>query len=117
MSPTGDRGSATIWIVVAIGLVVAATSVAIGLGGALLARRHAADAADEAALAVAAHALAGPAACGYGAAIAGRDGARMGRCELADAIATVEVTVRLPGALARFGTADGRARAGPVSVG
>lgn len=105
------------WTVVAIAVVAVAAGVAILLGTVMLARHRASSAADEAALAVASHALAGPAgACAVGDRIARLDGATMRSCTLVDAIATVDVEVVLPAALRHLGAATGQARAGPISA-
>ena len=112
-----ERGSATVWMVGAIALTILVTGAALSVGSAISTRHRAAAAADEAALAVAAAAIQGPpAACAIGARIAAANGARLTRCRLADAIATVEVQAAMPGGLRRFGSASVAARAGPVSV-
>jgi secretion/DNA translocation related TadE-like protein len=122
-----QTGSATIWMVSAIAVVVMMAVAAIGVGSVVLARHRAGNAADAAALAAAADAIDGPAAaCARGAAIARLDGARLISCSLQDAVAAVRVTVALPRAIralaARTGEvgtlsdASGQARAGPVSV-
>jgi secretion/DNA translocation related TadE-like protein len=113
-----DQGSATIWMVAAIAIVAMITGTMLSVGVVMVDRHRAAAAADEAALAVAAASIQGPpAACASGNRIAHLDGAALDRCDLADAIATVEARVALPGWLARFGSAIGRARAGPASAG
>lgn len=110
-----DSGYATVWLVAAMAVVGVAAGVAISVGVVALERHRAAAAADAVALKVAMAAIDGPAvACRDGAAIGRLDGATLTTCQLAGSIATVEVTVRLPGPLARFGVATGRARAGPA---
>jgi hypothetical protein len=97
-------------------MVVAAAAASFCYGAATLARHRAAAAADAAALVVALHAVDGSGgACGLGGGLARLDGAMLTRCELAGAIATVAVSVRLPPPLAGFGTAVAAARAGPAS--
>jgi len=114
---TRDEGSATIWIVAAIAVVAVMTGAVLSVGVVMVDRHRAAAAADEAALAVAAASIDGPpAACAWGTRIARLDGAALRRCDLVDAIATVETRIELPGWLRRFGAAVGRARAGPVSA-
>lgn len=116
MTSTRDGGYATVWIVIAMAVVIAAAGVATTVGAATIERHRAAAAADATALKVALDALAGPTvACRDGAALARRNGATLTRCNLDGADATVEVAIRLPGVLAAFGAAHGRARAGPVS--
>lgn len=113
-----DAGFATVWVVAAMALVVAATAVALGYAVATFERHRAAAAADASALAVALDAVRGPgSACSAGAALARRNGASVTRCELAGSVAEVAVAVRLPGVLAGFGPAIGVARAGPASLG
>jgi secretion/DNA translocation related TadE-like protein len=116
MNGNHDRGSATVWVLVGMAVVVAAASVASWLGLATVARHRAAAAADAAALGVAMSVLRGPtAACRAGAALARANGARLTACQVAGADAVVTVVVGLPGFLARWGVATGRARAGPAS--
>jgi secretion/DNA translocation related TadE-like protein len=106
-----------VWVVTAVALVGAATAVALSYGAAVVDRHRAAAAADAVALDVALKAIEGPAMACREAALLGRlDGARVSRCDLQGTIADVSVSVRLPGLLARFGSAVGRARAGPVGA-
>ena len=104
-------------MVAAIAIVAMITGAVMGVGVVMVDRHRAGVAADEAALAVAAASIEGPvAACERGSRIARLDGASLHRCALADAIATVEAGIPLPGWLGRFGVAVGRARAGPASA-
>jgi secretion/DNA translocation related TadE-like protein len=109
-----EAGSATVWVVTAMAVVLSVGGVC-GSVGVVAVERHRADAAaDAAALAAAADVLAGrQPACAAAAAIARTDGAVLTRCGLDGAGAQVEVRAVLPGALSRFGTAIGRAHAGP----
>jgi secretion/DNA translocation related TadE-like protein len=117
-SRTADGGYATVWVVAAIAVVVVAGSVATGFGAAVVERHRAAAAADAVALEVAVRSIAGrPAACRSGAAIAQLNGAMLRQCGLHDGTAEVVVEVRLRGMLSVFGSAEGRARAGPASEG
>jgi secretion/DNA translocation related TadE-like protein len=108
---SGDRGSASVWLLCA-GLVV----LSFGLTGALAAaaatgRHRAQAAADLGALAGARYAVDGePTACARAAAIVAANGARVAGCRLdgLDLVVTAEVPV------AGVGTARGVARAGPV---
>jgi secretion/DNA translocation related TadE-like protein len=112
-----QRGSATVWALGVIAIVVAVTAAGLGVGIVMLARHRAAAAADEMALAVAGHALdGGTVACSVGAGVAQLDGASAVACSLTDAIATVRVEVTLPGPLRHLGPAAAVARAGPASV-
>jgi secretion/DNA translocation related TadE-like protein len=113
-----DDGFATVWVVTAMALVAVATVAAIGYGAATFERHRASAAADAAALATALEAVQGPVvACHQGDSLARLDGATVTRCALQGSVADVEVSIRLPGVLARFGSATGRARAGPASLG
>jgi secretion/DNA translocation related TadE-like protein len=109
-----DAGSATLWVVTAMALVLGVGGVS-GSVGVVTVERHRADtAADAAALAAAGHVIAGQAAaCAAAAEIARVDGAELSRCGLDGAGAQVEVDLALPGVLGRFGHAVGRAHAGP----
>jgi secretion/DNA translocation related TadE-like protein len=109
-----DTGSATVWVVTAMALVLGVGGVS-GSVGVVTVERHRADtAADAAALAAAGQVIAGQAAaCAVAAEIARADGAALTRCGLDGAGAQVETRVTLPGVLARFGQAVGRAHAGP----
>jgi secretion/DNA translocation related TadE-like protein len=100
-----------------IGVVVAATVVALALGVGLEVRHRAQGAADAAALAAAADSLAGPAgACERAREIAAANRARVRSCSVTDAIADLTVSVELPGALRPIGPVTARARAGPASI-
>jgi secretion/DNA translocation related TadE-like protein len=109
-----DTGSATVWVVTAMALVLGVGGVS-GSVGVVTVERHRADtAADAAALAAAGHVIAGQAAaCKAAAETARADGAELSRCGLYGAGAQVETRVALPGVLGRFGHAVSRARAGP----
>jgi len=108
---SGDRGSASVWLLCA-GLVVVAFGLTGALAGAAATARHRAQAAaDLGALAGARYAVDGePTACARAAAIVAANGARMTGCRL-DGVDLV-VTAAVP--LAGVGTASGVARAGPV---
>jgi secretion/DNA translocation related TadE-like protein len=111
-----DRGSAAVWVLSGLAIVLVATSLAVAVGVVTVARHRAATAADAAALAAATHALDGrPAACGEATTLAHANGAQIVACELRGADAIVTVRVGLSGLLARLGSAVERARAGPLS--
>jgi secretion/DNA translocation related TadE-like protein len=104
-------------MVAVISVIAMVTGVMVSAGSVMLERHRAAAAADQAALTVAAAAIRGPAAaCDRGRRIARLNRAVLSVCQLADSIAVVEVRIPLPGWLGRFGTAVGRARAGPASA-
>jgi secretion/DNA translocation related TadE-like protein len=111
---TNDRGSATIWVVVAALLVVAITAVVVAVGAAVEARHRAAAAADAAALAGALDVVEGPAgACGAARRLAAQDGAVLARCSVTGAVVDVSTRISLAGPLRWLGLAAGVARAGP----
>jgi secretion/DNA translocation related TadE-like protein len=111
----GDRGFATVWVVTAMAIVIAAAGVAISVGAVTLERHRAGAAADAVALAVALRAIDGPSeACAAGTVLGHLDGATVTRCELRGADAEIAVVVRLPGPLAGLGAATASAKAGPV---
>lgn len=104
--PRGDRGSATVWAVVFMGLLCAVSAGLLAMGQAVAARHRAGAAADLAALAAADHALDGPAAaCVLAARVAAAQGARLARCAVTGEIADVTAAV---------GAARVRSRAGPA---
>nr|WP_127360371.1 Rv3654c family TadE-like protein [Actinacidiphila soli] len=101
----GDRGSATVWAVLLVALLCAATAGLLALSHALTARHRAGAAADLAALAAADHALEGEAtACALAARVASAQGARLLRCAVVGEIADLTAAV---------GPAQVRSRAGP----
>jgi secretion/DNA translocation related TadE-like protein len=117
--PTGDHGSATVWVI-ALSTVLAVVGAAVVLVGAATVARHRAEAAaDLAALAAAGRAAAGePGACGLAAEVARADAATLISCSVGgDAV--VELRVSSPVHLGRLGSwaASARARAGPVPAG
>jgi secretion/DNA translocation related TadE-like protein len=112
--PCGDRGAASLWLLVVGLLLVAAGVFGAAVGAATVARHRAQAAADLGALAGARWALWGPAtACPEAAAIVAANGGRLAWCRLVDAdvLIGVEVVLALRG-LSR--TARAAARAGPV---
>ena len=106
-----DRGSATVWMAIALVAVLAVAALVIELGAAVIARHRAAGAADLAALAGAVAVLGGQGtACRRAGEIAARNGATLDRCDLVgmDVLVTVSAPVGL-----LDGRATARARAGP----
>ncbi len=122
MSPADERGSVTIVAAAVMALVVVLTMGAADVGTALIARAHAQQAADAAALAAAQELVLpsgeGPAA--VAATFAARNGGTLRACTCSagssEAVVTVDVTVRrlllLPGA--RTVTARARAVVDPA---
>ena len=115
--PSGERGSATVWVVALSGVLAVLASTVVLVGAGVVARHRASAAADLAALAAAGRAsLGGHDACRVAAEAARVNAAELTSCTV-DADAVVEVQVRVPvrlGVLGHHG-ATGRARAGPVA--
>jgi secretion/DNA translocation related TadE-like protein len=115
-----ERGSASPVVLATAILALLLASGSAALGQAVRARHVAESAADLAALAAAGDPAAGfaPAAgCGRGAWVAAANGARLTACRAGgDGSVTVDVAVRLPGALGALGPAVARARAGRSAV-
>lgn len=109
-----DQGAATVW---AAGVVLLLTFVALalaGVGGVLAAHRQAQAAADLAALAGAGALQEGRDACSAAGAVAARNGARLGSCEVAGADVVVVARVDAEQIPAGPWVLSARARAGPV---
>ena len=114
---SGERGSATVWVVALAGVLAAIGVAAVLVGAAVVGRHRATTAADLAALAAAEHAVRGdPRACAAAGEVAGANGARLSVCTVGDG-AVVEVAVAVPVRLGPLGAsrAGARARAGPVA--
>jgi secretion/DNA translocation related TadE-like protein len=108
---SGERGSATVWVVALAGLLAALGAAAVLVAAAVTGRHRATSAADLAALAGAARSVVGdPAACSAAGRIAAANGAELETCALLPG-AEVEVRVRVPVRLGPLGVADARARA------
>jgi secretion/DNA translocation related TadE-like protein len=111
-----EAGFATIWVVIAIAIVVVVGGISVEVG-VVTAQRHRADAAaDAAALAAALASIEGAdAACHEAVLVAAKDGASVASCQLLGAVSEVTVSVPLPGPLRAFGAASAHARAGPAT--
>jgi secretion/DNA translocation related TadE-like protein len=101
---TGDRGSSTVWIVIACLVTWAVATLALSIGGAVVARHRAESAADLAALAGARSVATGIGdACTEAEQVAAAMGARVVACErLADGSLQVVAETALPRLLARW---------------
>ena len=115
----GDRGSVSLVVVAAVGLLLT-LGAALGVVGAMVrAHRGAQSAADLASLAAAGVlrggtvAGTGGGACGLGAAIARENGARLVSCVVAGREVRVHAEVRGPHWLGQLADLDADARAGP----
>jgi len=114
--PSGDRGSATVWVLALSGILGVLGAAVVLVGAAAVARHRANTAADLAALAAAGRAALGePGACTLAAEVARANAAGLDSCAV-DGSAVVEVRVSVPVRLGRLGvrSASARARAGPV---
>ncbi|ASR39771.1 hypothetical protein BAY61_29070 [Prauserella marina] len=106
---------ATVWAAGAVVAMLLVGCLVWLFGGAVVARRHAANAADLAALAAAGHVHSGPAvACASAQRIADRMEVRLGDCAFEQWDALVVVESEGKGMLAGFATITAKARAGPV---
>lgn len=104
----GDRGSATVWSLGAVAVLLVVFAAGLLLGRAEVSRHRAGGAADLAALAAADHALDGRrTACALAARVAAAQGARLTACILTGDIADVTTTVA---------QATARSRAGPAAA-
>ncbi|MCK2214575.1 flp pilus-assembly TadE/G-like family protein [Actinomadura sp. ATCC 31491] len=112
----GERGSATLWGVALMGLLMAVATAFAIVGTVRVARYRVNSAADLSALAAARLALLDPQeACARAGALAVENGVELTRCEIKDEVADVwtSLSISLPIGGAR--TVKGRARAGPVT--
>ncbi|MBT2507039.1 flp pilus-assembly TadE/G-like family protein [Streptomyces sp. ISL-98] len=113
---TGDRGSATVWAVVAMAVLGAVFAGLLAMGQAVVARHRAGGAADLAALAAAGHWMRGEsAACGEADEVAAAQDVRLVSCsvyrEVSDVTAEAGVGPYSVAVRARAGPA------GPVAAG
>ncbi|MEU8250157.1 Rv3654c family TadE-like protein [Nonomuraea sp. NPDC048916] len=112
-----DRGSATLWGVAFMGLVMAVAMAVATAGSARVARHRVNDAADLSALAAARRVIVDPeGACGRAAAVAVDNGVELAECTITDEV--VDVWTSLAITLPIMGTRvlTGRARAGPGRI-
>ncbi|GAA3247764.1 Rv3654c family TadE-like protein [Nonomuraea helvata] len=112
---TKERGSATLWGVALMGLLMTVATAFTTVGSARVALHRVNSAADLSALAAAKLAITNPeAACARAAALAVQNGVELTRCEITQEIA--DVWTSLPVSLPLLGTRTltGRARAGPA---
>ncbi|MGW7482604.1 Rv3654c family TadE-like protein [Nonomuraea muscovyensis] len=112
----GDRGSATLWGVALMGLLMAVATALATVGSVRVARHKVNDAADLSALAAARLAIADPeGACARAASLAVDNGVNLVKCEINDEVADVWTSLSITVVGARELT--GRARAGPAQPG
>jgi secretion/DNA translocation related TadE-like protein len=112
-----DRGSASVWAVVVIGLGCCAFAAVLAFGQAVAARHTAGSAADLAALAAADRALDGEReACAWAAKVAAAQRARLVSCAVEGEIADVTARARPFRLLGALASAEVRSRAGPAEA-
>ncbi|MFG1618311.1 Rv3654c family TadE-like protein [Nonomuraea wenchangensis] len=111
----GERGSATLWGVALMGLLMAVATAFATVGTARVARHRVNDAADLSALAAARLALLDPQeACARAGALAADNGVEMTRCEISGEVADVWTTLSISLPVVGTRIVTGRARAGPA---
>jgi secretion/DNA translocation related TadE-like protein len=111
----GERGSATLWGVALMGLLIAVTTAFATAGTARVARHRVNNAADLSALAAARLALLDPQeACARAGALAAGNGIEMIRCEISGEVADVWTALSISLPVVGTATVRGRARAGPA---
>jgi secretion/DNA translocation related TadE-like protein len=111
-----ERGSGTVLVVGAIGLVLSLVVGALGVVSAVLASHRAQAAADLGALAAAGVLVRGEApaaACALAASVAGRGGGSVASCRVGNDL-RVEVVATVQATLPQLGAATARSRAGPA---
>jgi len=109
-----ERGSGTLWVVVAVALLTTFALSAAAIGGAVVTRHRAGSAADFAALAGAdALASGGADPCGAARRVAVRYGAVLTRCTTTGMVVDVVVELSAGGLVGPGRVATVRARAGP----
>ncbi|MCA2229806.1 Rv3654c family TadE-like protein [Nonomuraea aurantiaca] len=113
-----DRGSATLWGVALMGLLMAVATALATVGSVRVARHHVHDAADLSALAAARLAILDPrAACDRAKTVAAKNGAHLLECTLTGEIADVRTSLTITLPVLGTRTLTGRARAGPSGSG
>ncbi|MGP3962871.1 Rv3654c family TadE-like protein [Nonomuraea sp. 3N208] len=110
-----ERGSATLWGVALMGLLMAVATAFATVGAARVARHRVNNAADMSALAAARLALFDPeGACARAAALAAQNGVELTRCEINDEVADVWTSLPISLPIVGTHTVMGRSRAGPA---
>ncbi|SDL55688.1 Rv3654c family TadE-like protein [Nonomuraea jiangxiensis] len=112
-----ERGSATLWGVALMAMLVAlATAFAIA-GSVRVARHRVNSAADLSALAAAKYALIDPeGACQTASTLATQNGVQLTQCEITDEIADVRTALPISLPIVGARTLTGRSRAGPADA-
>lgn len=114
---TKERGSATIWGVALMGLLMTVATAFATLGAVRAAIHRVNSAADLSALAAAKYAIVDPEeACVRAAALAAQNGVKLARCQLTDEIADIWTSSQVSLPLLGTRTLTGRSRAGPATT-
>ncbi|GAA3662072.1 flp pilus-assembly TadE/G-like family protein [Nonomuraea antimicrobica] len=112
---TKDRGSATLWGVALMGLLMAVATTLATVGSVRVARHRVNNAADLSALAAAKLALIAPdRACEKAAALATENGVELTECKITGDVADIRTALPLSLPLLGTRTLTGRSRAGPA---
>lgn len=112
-----ERGSATLWGVALMGLLMAVAAALAAVGSVRVARHRVNNAADLSALAAARLALADPeGACARASSLAERNGVELVACEITGDVADVWTSLSITLPVAGTLTLTGRSRAGPAEM-
>ncbi|MFI7228572.1 Rv3654c family TadE-like protein [Nonomuraea angiospora] len=115
---TKEKGSATLWGVALMGLLMAVATAFATLGSVRVARHRVHSAADLSALAAAKLAIMNPeTACARAAALAGQNGVKLTQCKITDEIADVWTSLSISLPILGSRTLTARSRAGPAESG
>ncbi|WP_160150302.1 Rv3654c family TadE-like protein [Nonomuraea solani] len=110
-----DRGSATLWGVAFMSLLMALATTVATVGSVRIARHRVNSAADLSALAAARSAVIDPeAACAKAGKLAARNGVELTECKITNDIADVWMALSISLPLLGSRTITGRSRAGPA---
>ncbi|MFG1705470.1 Rv3654c family TadE-like protein [Nonomuraea sp. M3C6] len=116
MNP-GQRGSATLWGVALMGLLMALATTFATVGSVRVARHRVNNAADLSALAAARLAVVDPeGACDRAAALATQNGVQLTQCTITNEIADVWTSLPISLPISGTRTLTGRSRAGPADA-
>jgi secretion/DNA translocation related TadE-like protein len=112
-----ERGSATLWGVALMGLLMAVATALAAVGAVRVARHRVGNAADLSALAAAKLAMVDPeGACGRASTLAVRNGVQLTKCEITGEIVDIWTSLSITLPLAGTRILVGRSRAGPVDA-
>ncbi|MFG6199536.1 Rv3654c family TadE-like protein [Nonomuraea sp. JJY05] len=112
-----EKGSATLWGVALMGLLMAVATAFATLGAARVARHRVNSAADMSALAAAKLAIINPeAACARAASLASQNGVKLTQCEITDEVADVWTSLSISLPILGPRTLTARSRAGPARM-